>query len=201
MGKDLADMAAKRGQGMRLGLKLGIGFGCLTMLSTALSGMTLDRMRTMDQATGVVRDNYLPGTGTAAELGMAVGSVRRWEAYYMLTTVADVMERRQAIDQLGRAVAAVTAARQACEAQLDAGEEWDRFATVFDRAWPDYQRDMQQLRVLKDAGQEAAARALFQTKSRNDFQTLTQFTSWDLAYNEKRGMAAGDASRATYQTT
>ena len=201
MQKDLTGMAAGRGRGMGLRLKLGIGFGCLTMLSMALSGLTMDRMRTMDHATAAMRDDYLPGTETAAELGMAIGTVRRWESHYMLTTPSDAVERRQVIDQIHKAVAAVTAARQACEAQIDAGEERGRFANVFDRVWPDYQRDALQIQALKDANQEGAARAIFQGKSRDDFQTLTHFTSWDLAYNEGRGTAAGDASRAVYQTT
>ena len=201
MRKDLTDVAAGPGLGVGLGRRLCIGFGCLVALSMALSGVTLDRMRTMDRATAVLRDNYLPGTLTAAELGMAIGGVRRWESHYMITTTADAVERRQVIDRIQKAFAAVAAARQACEAQIDAGEERDRFVNVFDQTWPAYQRDVLQLQALKDAGQERAARALLQGKGREDFETLTRFASWDLTYNEKRGMAAGDASRAVFRTT
>ncbi len=186
---------------LALGFKLTAGFAFLTVLSMGIAGLTLDRMQAMDSATAEVRDNYLPSTMSAATFGMAIGAVRRWEARDMMSLPSDPAERRLASDSLRAAVASVDAARRDYERSIDPGEERQQFNTVFDKMWPEYKQDLQQVAADKDANQEKAARALYFGKSLTDFETLSHFASWDLSYNQKYGVAAGQRSRDVYQST
>ncbi len=197
------EAAGTRPSGIRLSLgsKLTAGFAFLTVLSMGIAALTLERMQAMDNATAEVRDNYLPSTMSAATLGMAVGTVRRWEARDMLSLPSDLAERRTVADGLRAAVAAVDAARANYEKSIDAGEERQQYNTVFDRVWPEYKQDLQQITAEKDANQERAAHELYSGKSMADFQALSQFAGWDLSYNQKYGTAAGQRSRDVYHST
>ncbi len=193
--------AATRHRTTSLGTKLGAGFAFLTVLSTGIGMFTLDRMQAMERATAEVRDNYLPSTMSAAKLGVAVGAVRRWEAYYMLTQPSEIAERKQFADSLRASFGGLDAARADYEVSIDQGEERQQFNAVFDRVWPEYRQDVQQVIADKDGNQERAARELFYGKSRADFQTLAAFSVWDSAYNQKHGTAAGQRSRDVYDAT
>ncbi len=195
------DAAGAHRRTMGLGTKLGAGFAFLTVLSTAIAGMTLDRMQAMDRATAVVRDDYLPSIASAGSLGLAVDSVRRWQGNYLLISPSDPAARRVASDGLPAAIAALDAARANYEARINPGEEREHFATIFDRAWPEYRRDVQQMVADKDASQERAARESYYGKSLSDFQSLDRFVRWDLAYNQTHGEAAGRRSRDVYEAT
>ena len=184
-----------------LGLKLSVAFSLLTLLLLGLGALALNGMSAMNSATVEVRDNYLPSTMNIGRLSVAIEEVRRWQSRYVITTASDTAERGQLTEKLDGILAAVSEARQKYESLIDAGEERTHYATTFDRVWPALREEVSQTATLKDGRQDAAALALYNGKSRLDFQALMECMDWDMAYDNTAADAASAASRHTYQTT
>ncbi|WP_419729067.1 methyl-accepting chemotaxis protein [Lichenicola sp.] len=186
---------------LSLGQKLAAGFALLTMLCVGLGSLSLERMGTMNRANVSVRDNFLPSTMWDGKLALALLSVRRWEASYMATSYVESAERHDLTSKLAAAFAAVDAARVGIEPTIVKGPERTRYTNVFDKIWPEYHSDAQQVLADKDGRQDAAATELYKRKSTRDFDTLVRFVAWDLDYNQKTGTIASNVSRMVYDNT
>ncbi|MGI4940687.1 MAG: methyl-accepting chemotaxis protein, partial [Janthinobacterium lividum] len=163
--------------------------------------VALDRMRMMDDATGEVRDDYLPGTAVAAKLAIALEDTRRLEMRVAVVNASETADSAKAKKQLSEAITSVTELRKAAEVGIDPGEEHERYRTVFDRIWPSYQDDIEKTLDLKANNQDIAAHYFLLGQSFQDFSALLDFLKWDLAYNERLGNRAGNITHAVYRTT
>ena len=169
--KDASATHARRGSSS-LATELGAGFGFLTMLSMGISGFALDRTGKMDRATAEVRDNDLPGAVLVATIGATIGNLRSWQAHEVLMTSLDAATRRDAAAKLDEAIAAVTAARQACEHRSG----WARNGTATGPCLAAiYRSDVQQTAAYKSGNLDKPARDSYEGKSRQDFETLIKF--------------------------
>ncbi|MGI4744517.1 MAG: methyl-accepting chemotaxis protein [Janthinobacterium lividum] len=193
-----SDAAGQHGH-LTLGLKMGAGFAVLTILAIALGSFALNRMGMMNNATVIIRDNYLPSTMYSGRLGIALGEVRRNEARLLICTTAD--ECAVTRQKLANASTGVEKIRLAYDSIIDPGKQRDSFTTIFDRVWTDYKADTTELLRLKDKETPQALHEYFAGKSRIDFDQLDAFMLGDIVYNQQAGSDAGDVSRQVYLTT
>ncbi len=183
---------------LSLGMKLGIGFAVLTILSTMLGLFALERLGTTNGAVVVLRDNYLPSTLSGARLQLALEEVHSSEARMMMTT-SDA-ERAEAELSVRNAIADVNRRRAEYDSLIDPGEERDRFTTVFNTTWPKYQADLAQLQTFKDDRQDKEAHERYVGASASHLKALIDLMQWDLGYNAQHGEAYGELSRQSYST-
>ena len=196
---DDRNVETRRQAGLSLGAKMSAGFASLTAIILILGGLALNRMGSMDDAAATMRDNYLPSTEEAGQLGLAVEDVRRFEACYVMSSTD--AERRESAEKISKLEAKVEAARLNLEPIIDPGEERNSYTTVFDRVWPLYKADIAAVERDSDAGHTEQAITLYVGGSYQDFQTLRVFIDGDMEYNRRMGTASGDISRAVYHST
>lgn len=189
----------RKTRSLSLGAKLSAGFASLTLIVLLLGVLSITRMARMEDVAAQMRDNYLPSVEMSARLGMAIQNVRRFEAHYIMATTD--AERHEVAVKLHAAEDAVDAGRRQYDPIIDAGEERERFSTIFDRVWPSYKTDVVGTTGAVDAQQIALAHALYTGASTKDVTTLLEFIDWDIQYGHRMGAAAGAEGRAVYQST
>ncbi|MCQ8277427.1 methyl-accepting chemotaxis protein [Acetobacteraceae bacterium KSS8] len=186
---------------LSFGSKLAAGFAVLTILTALLGGLALDRMGAMNRSMSTIRDNYLPSSIGASQIAIALGEVRRWQGSLILAGGSGTARGQAIVSQLSAAEAAVDKARSAYTPLIDSGEEQNGYDTVFDPAWRALRTETDQILGMSNASQHDEAVTLYEGKSRDTYQALQDFLSWDIGHNRKGGQSAGEASRQVYTMT
>ena len=184
-----------------LGLKLGARVAPLSLGTASLGLRSIERLAALDDAMGVVQDNYLPSTSAAGELASLLGAARYLELRYMLTSASEADTRAALKVEIASSEQAVERARAAYDPLIDPGEERERFGSEFDPTWQAYKTDIARAVSLLDSAERDQAIAQVKGPSQADHQRLEKFESWDLAFNQHNGQQAADHSRRTYVTT
>ena len=192
--------AGSKGRRLGLGAKLGAGFAALTLFSVLLGAFAINRMSAVDAASADVSSNFLPSSVQSAQLALSIEDVRRLQLRYMLV-LPGAPDAKEGIAKLQASIDQANAEREKYEPFVDAGEERQRYTTVFGPFWKDYQADVAKSMRLKDAKQDAAAVEVATGKSQSDFDGLLNFMTWDLSYNRNGGLAAAAEARALYVST
>jgi methyl-accepting chemotaxis protein len=190
--------ARSTGRRLGLGAKLGAGFAALTLLSVLLGLFAINRMSAVDAASSEIGTNYLPSTLDAARLALALDDAQRLQLHYVFAGPADANED---LAKLQAGINRVNAARQEYDPLIDAGEERQRYSSVFDPIWKAFQADVLDPTQLRDAKHDASALAVYTGKLQTDFSSLMEFMKWDLGYDQKNGLAAAAKSRALFVST
>ena len=102
---------------------------------------------------------------------------------------------------LADSIAAVEEARRQYDPVIDAGEQRERFQSVFDKIWPQFRAEVEQTIKAEDSGDDTAAMALYREKVRPAINTLVAFIQWDMTYNQVHGLDAGAHSARVYANT
>ncbi len=197
--QDRADVTRGKAHGLSLGAKLSAGFAALTLIVLLLGCFAIARIGSMDGAAAEMRDDYIPSLGHIASLGFALENVRRFEASYIIAT-SDA-ERQRIAAKLRSWEDRVADERRQYDPLIDAGDERDRYTTVFDRIWPSYKTDLDATMRAVDALQADKARALFNGSGSSEMNALLDFIDWDVNFNKQTGLAAGNRSRVVGKST
>ncbi len=194
---DRTMLARRQARSLSLAAKMSVGLASLTTIILLLGALAISRMARMDDVAAAMRDKHLPTLAQAATLGLALQDVRRFEAHYILSPTEterdDIGERIKSLEQQ------VETDRRQYDPLIDAGQQRERFATVFDRVWPHYKADITATMRAVDNDQATQAYSLY--TNTNDFNTLAAFIDWNIAYATKQGAASGHASRVVYAST
>lgn len=175
--------------------RLCIGFFALTFTPIGMGLLTLRSMNEMNAATASVRDDYLPSTMWVGRMGIALGSVRRWQSRYILMPSGQEQERRDVRANLDTAIAEVAAISDHLEPTIRDDQGRLALLTQFQLVWPSYKAEVRQSLRYKDEGLDILAVGLFRLQAKTDFQTMIDFVRWDMDYNQNAGRAASDYSR------
>jgi methyl-accepting chemotaxis protein len=184
----------------RLGVggKLAAGLTATTLLTLALGAFALNGMSRMQAASGIVINDYLPSDVAVGQISTTLEQFRVYELRLMLTA---------GTDKAGENIAKLSAERD-----------------VFRKSMTDYQPlvdpgfEMENFRALSGAANEylsavdtpflasiqkgdfAAARMIVLGAGTSKLDLLRPLVATAIEYNTKSGLAAADASNATYGT-
>lgn len=175
--------------------RLCIGFLALTCTPVGMGLLALRSMNEMNAATVSVRDDYLPSTMWVGRMGIALGSVRRWQSRYILMPPGQAQERREVRANLDTALAEVAAVSDHLDPTIRDDQGRLALLTQFQLVWPTYQAGVRQSLRYKDEGLDILAVDLFRLQAKTEFQTMINFIRWDMDYNQNAGRAASDYSR------
>ncbi|TAM03148.1 MAG: methyl-accepting chemotaxis protein [Paraburkholderia sp.] len=182
--------------GMRIDMRLGVGFGILLMLLCAVGGFATWQASRINANTVEIADNWLAGVHTLGSARTAANGVRR-------ASLRAVLESDAAKKQTQRAEHDVQLKRydQAMGAyeKIVSGAEETALAQRIKSAWADYLAVDKQLLELSDANNDAAARTLATGESSATFQALNEAIENDVAFQNKGSEEARNSAESTYE--
>ncbi|WP_296657240.1 methyl-accepting chemotaxis protein [Paraburkholderia sp.] len=181
---------------VRIGARLGAGFGILLVLLCAVGGFAAFEASRINASTVDIADNWLVGVRSLAQARMAGNAVRHSTLGSVLESQADKKAaQRTAHDE---ALKQFDAAMNAYEKTVSGGEE-GQLTQQIKSAWNDYLALDKQVLDQSEANNDAAARSLAVGASENAFQAVTDAFKADIAFQKKGSDAARDDAASTYR--
>ena len=171
-------MQSPRSRSLTLGLKLGGGFGVLTLLALCLGLFSLNRLSVLNDLGVAMGDNYIVSISRSAALAIAVQDTRRLEARLLLAVTPS--DHATFAADLGSSLKAVEKARTDYEPLIDAGKERDYFTSVIDPAWARFKADDEAMQTKVASNDIVGARDRYMQKGFSDYTTLLDGLRWDI---------------------
>ncbi|TAM06933.1 MAG: HAMP domain-containing protein [Paraburkholderia sp.] len=183
---------------VRIGARLGAGFGILLVLLCAVGGFAAFEASRINASTVDIADNWLIGVRTLAQARMAGNAVRHSTLGSVLESQADKkVAQRTAHDE---ALKQFDTTLNAYEKTVSGAEE-EQLKQQIKSAWSDYLALDKQVLDQSEANNDAAARSLAVGASENAFQAVTEAFKAGIAFQKKGSDAARDAAASTYRTS
>ncbi len=184
---------------LRIGVKLALGIGALGMLAWGIGLYSMHGMTAMDNATSLVRDDYLPSVSHVGRIGLALERLREHENRLLAAETTE--QRAQAMLALSDADSDVADLRSGYDKLVDPGWERENM-THFDDALDDYRATVDaSLAALVDANKLSEAKVMQFGDGQKKFQAMRDMIAKDLEYNEHQGNKAAQGSAETYART
>jgi methyl-accepting chemotaxis protein len=183
--------------GMRIGVRLGAGFGVLLILLCVVGGFATYQAKAINADTVVIADDWLVGVRALGSVREAMNGTRRASLRSALESDAT---RKQAVhaehdDMLKQFDTAMDAYEKTITGQDEAA-----LAQRIKSTWSDYLVLDKQLLALSEANNDAAARQLATGDSATAFQTAMDAISRDVAFQVQGSEAARNTAASTYST-
>ncbi|WP_250495451.1 methyl-accepting chemotaxis protein [Caballeronia sp. GAWG1-1] len=185
---------------IKIGAKLGIGFG-ITLLSLCLiGGLALFQVSRVYKGTDELANDWMPSVLTLGEIQSATNAVRRGSMGALLATSpqeksAQVQKRKDGLAALNRALAKYPS--------LISNPEEKQLFDAFNAAWAAYLVADNKINALNDAGEQnfTEAREIAANESAPLFATVSALIDRDVALNTKGASEAAGAAAIDYQRT
>ncbi|WP_233862699.1 methyl-accepting chemotaxis protein [Paraburkholderia adhaesiva] len=182
---------------LRIGARLGVGFGILLILLCAVGGFATFEASKLNDNTVDLADNWLVGTRDLGDVRAAENGSRRTSLRYVLESDAT---KKQSLH------AAHESAQQQFETAMTAyektvsGSDETQLAQRIRSTWSDYLTTDKQMLALSDANNAAAADALATGDSSSTFNTAMDAISKDVVFQTQGANAARNEAASTYHT-
>lgn len=192
------DMRALRN--IRIGAKLGIGFGLTLMALCLISGLALFQVSQVYKGTAELANDWLPSVLTLGDIRSGTNAVRRGSMGALLATnaqekAAQVQKRREGLATLDRAMTAYQ--------PLISNAEEKQLFDDFNTAWAAYLVADNKINALNDAGDDhfTAAREAAANESAPLFVAVSTLIDRDIALNTKGARESAETAAADYHRT
>jgi methyl-accepting chemotaxis protein len=177
---------------LRIGRKLGLGFGAVLMLAIGVGVLALLQISKMNSNTIDLGTNWMPSIETISRLRFESSAERRWELNYLMSPDKAAVRREMEIS-----VGGMAQAEKEYEPMISSDEErhlyqefrssWDKHSVVKDR-----------MLELADQGKQKEAEALSASEGVSSFLAADQFLADDVKLNSKGGQESVKAAAQTY---
>ena len=181
----------------RIGVKLGVAFASLVLLSLLMGALSLSRLMALESASNVIANDSLVSINALAGLRYATSSIRRLEGQLLLTT--DDKELSSLQDRLDKLKAEVQKRNADYEPLVSSPEEragFDSFKTQV-TAYMGFTGKLQELMRTGDA-QRPAAVALMFGDSRKAYNPAVDALGKLFELNQRNSEAAVAQAREAY---
>ena len=180
---------------LKIGIKLGLGFGLVLILTGLLGCFSVRQLARVNGSTVEITTKWLPGVRTLGELRVETTLVRRWELSYFLNP--DKIQAQERIDQ---ALAAVLDDGKKYESLISSDEE-RRLYQEFRSAWGEHVAINKRVIELCHQGKEKEASSLTMTEGLASAGVSDGFLADDLALNDKGAAEAARTATETYSSS
>ncbi|NBD19404.1 HAMP domain-containing protein [Aquabacterium fontiphilum] len=180
---------------LRIGARLGAGFGTMLVLTAALGIFALMQLSTVNHTAEDMQQNWLPSTRHAAEMNTATSDFRIAEFEAVLAR--DGEAREQAVAAQKRASDALQRGAAAYEPLIASDDERQTY-TRFQQAWEAYVAGHKETMALAVSGQQDAALARLNGDVRTRFDEACAALDALTELNAAAGHAAGERGAAVY---
>ncbi|RQH08510.1 methyl-accepting chemotaxis protein [Paraburkholderia dinghuensis] len=182
---------------LRIGARLGVGFGILLILLCAVGGFATFEASRLNDKTVDLADNWLVGTRTLGDVRAAENGVRRTSLRFVLETDAAKKQTLHAAHEAAQQQ--FETAMSAYEKTIDGADE-TQLAQRIRSTWSDYLTTDKQMLALSEANNVAAADALATGDTSVTFNTAMDAISKDVAFQTQGANAARNEASSTYHT-
>lgn len=181
----------------RLGARLGLGFACVLLLTFALGGLSLYRMKSINDATADIATNWMVATRNLADYASQINSMRRAESRHVMATGDEEFRTEEARLVKSRELAARAFA--AYLKTVDTDEE-RRLVSEIQAAQARYFETQDKLVVASRHAEGATneLKAVYGGASRTTFNALLALVERDIALQTSGADGAYAASQDAY---
>ena len=113
---------------LRVGVKLGMGFAIMVVLTTFTGGLAIVQMGRINGAISELSENWLPSLNQVGEMQALLNDMRRAELQHVITASAE--EKKSEADRLSIDIVKLNEAGRKFEALLDSPTERQAFAKI-----------------------------------------------------------------------
>jgi len=181
-----------RFRNLKIGKKLGLGFGAVLMLTAVLGTLALVEMSKLNSNVLDIGTNWMASITYISQLRFDASRQRRWEINYFLST-----DRLGALAQIEAARSEVSKDEAAYEATITSQEE-RRLYQEFRSAWDKHQGVKDRVLDLSRQGKDKDAETLSISEGVASFSAADQFLADDVKLNVQGGADAMKSAAATY---
>jgi methyl-accepting chemotaxis protein len=183
--------------GMRIGMRLGAGFGVLLILLCVVGGFATYQANAINANMVDIADNWLVGVRELGNVRDATSGVRRASLRSVLESEAT--GKQAAHSEHDEMLKQFDTAMSAYEKTI-AGQDEAALAQHIKLAWSDYLVLDKQLLALSEANNDAAARQLATGDAAVAFKALNDAISKDVAFQVQGSDAARRTAASTYSS-
>jgi methyl-accepting chemotaxis protein len=183
--------------GMRIGMRLGAGFGVLLILLCVVGGFATYQANAINADTVDIADNWLVGVRELGSVRDATNGARR--ATLRSALESDATRKQVAHAEHDEMLKRFDTAMSAYEKTITGPDE-AALAQRIKATWSDYLVLDKQLLALSEANNDAAARQLATGDSAAAFQAVIDAISKDVAFQVRGSEAARNTAASTYST-
>jgi X-X-X-Leu-X-X-Gly heptad repeat protein len=182
---------------LRIGARLGVGFGILLILLCAVGGFATVEASRINANTVDIADNWLVATRDLGDVRAAANAVRRASLRSVLES--DAAKKQAQHVQRDAAQKELETAMSAYEKTITGADE-AQLAQRIRSTWGDYFAMDKQLLELSEANNVAAANALAVGDSSTAFDASMDAIAKDVEFQTHGSDVARDSAASTYQT-
>jgi len=175
---------------LKIGKKLGLGFGIVLALMICLGGFSLVQLSKLNSATSDIANNQLPSVRTLGELRVDATMVRRWELNYQAAT-----DRSTSQKLLDESQNRVVENEKRYEPFVSSDEERNLYQE-FRAAWDKHLAVKDRYLGLIHEGKEKEALALLMSEGTTTFDSADQLLVENIGLNNKGSDSSRKAAEA-----
>jgi methyl-accepting chemotaxis protein len=181
---------------MKIGSKLGLGFGAVLALVFILGVLSLIQLSKINRCTVDVANNWLPSMRAIAELKFNAASLRRDTLNYIVAT-----DRKQHYqEQINAEMGAIADDEKEYE-PLISSDEQRKLYQGFRDTWDKYIPVNTQMMELARQNKNAEAISLAQSQGSQLFEASAKYLQDDVELNDKGAAEAAKQAAADYATS
>jgi methyl-accepting chemotaxis protein len=178
---------------LRVGLRMGLGFGVLLLVMLAMGIYAVNRVNTIQGGVSDLATRWLPSTQQLASVNEALNQMRRAELQLLL---GGELKEEQA--RLAKQWSLLPGLLAAYDAKIDDPEERARFE-AFRKIIEAYKASQERLVTLVGQGQSDAALAYLRGDSRRIFRSTTDAINALIEGNDQGAAQAHAQAQASHQ--
>jgi methyl-accepting chemotaxis protein len=183
--------------GMRIGARLGMGYGLILILLCAVGGFATFEASRINDKTVDIADNWLVGTRTLGAVRLRANDVQRAA---LRSVIATSVESKQAQHALHNEAENQFADAMSVYEKTITGADEAQLAEQIKTAWANYLAVDKQVLALSESNNQEAASALVSGDSATAFAAVTEAINKDVAFQTSGSSTARDGAAATYHS-
>jgi methyl-accepting chemotaxis protein len=180
---------------LKIGKKLGMGFGALLVLMFVLGSISLLQLSKLNANVLDIGSNWMASITYISQLRFDASKVRRWESNYFLST-----DKAGALKQFDEAMALIPEDEKLYEPTI-ASEEERGLYQGFRSAWDKHMAVKNRCSELVSQDKQKEAEELTTTEGVATFAAADQFLADDVKLNVKGGADAMKSAAGTYSSS
>src|SRR5579862_4041430 len=162
---------------LRVGTKIGIGFGLLTFLMLILSAFSIWQLSKVNGSTVEIATNWLPSIRVLQELRYDASSVRRFELNHVLDGDKKTMDSDQ--ENIVKNIAEVSEDLKSYEPMISSDEERHLYQS-FQTEWVKYLAVQKRVLELSAQNKKGEAKDLTEDEGRTEFLATMKIVEDDV---------------------
>ncbi|MGH9744890.1 MAG: methyl-accepting chemotaxis protein [Candidatus Acidiferrales bacterium] len=183
---------------LKIGKKLGVGFGFVLVLLVALGGLAITQMAKLNASTVDIETNWLASIRILGKMGLDAAQLRRYELNYLIATAESDLRQDEA--KMNETSGKVQDDIKEYESTVNTDEE-RRLFYEFKIDWNKTTDLHKQVVELIGQNKKKEATDLSLIAGRTAFQESLEKLQEDITLNNKGAQAAGKSAAETYSNS